>query len=96
MKLCKMNASPQRRKRNNRAIECVYLQKAKTKTVKAMSNLPVDANLSTSLRLNLGLFPVDGSSNQATALFTLDAAAKADVVIPDESPDGEDPALVTG
>ena len=48
------------------------------------------------LSLDFRLLPVDGSSNEATALFTLDAAAQADIVIPNEAPDGEDPALVTG
>lgn len=48
------------------------------------------------LGLHLTLLPVDGAADQAAAFLALDAAVEADVLVPDEPPDGVDPALVAG
>lgn len=48
------------------------------------------------LCLDFTLLPADGTAHQTSALLALDAAVHTDAVVPDEAPDGVDPALVAG
>lgn len=48
------------------------------------------------LCLNFSLLPAHGAANHAAAILALDAAVHAHAVVPDETPDGVDPALVAG
>lgn len=48
------------------------------------------------LCLNFTLLPADGATDKTAAVLALDAAVHADIVVPDEAPDGVHPALVAG